>query len=350
MTPRKVLVIQTAFIGDIILTAPLLHAMRANWPNAEIHLCTTPAGAALHGANADVKRIWVYDKKGKDRGLGALMRLGVQFKQESFDLLLCPHRSFRSGLLAWASGVRRRIGYRESASRWFMTETVKRDMIRHEVDRLLDLLAPLAINADKLNRTTPLHTSDEANRKADEWMAKEGLKAGEFIGVVPGSVWATKRWTPEGFAAVIGALEQQGQPCVLLGGPDDAVVERQISDKLGRSPRSLVGKTDLSALVAIVSRARGLVTNDSGPLHIASMNAIPTVAIFGSTVLGLGFGPLAQRHRVVEVALDCRPCGLHGHPSCPKGHFKCMRDITPERVLVAIGEVILKTDVEAACA
>src|SRR5438094_892445 len=131
---------------------------------------------------------------------------------------------------------------------------------------------------------------------------------GPLVGVAPGSVWATKRWAPEGFAAVIAALAAEGARCVVLGAPDEAALAEEIDRLAGGRATVLAGRTDLATLVAVVDRLALLVANDSAPMHIACARGVPVVGVFCATTPALGYGPWGPRAAVVEADLACRPC------------------------------------------
>ena len=148
-------------------------------------------------------------------------------------------------------------------------------------------------------------------------------------------MWATKRWTPEGFAAVVAALSAEGARCVLLGGPDDVGLAEDIRDRTGGRATVLAGRTDLATLVALVDRLALLVANDSAPMHVACARGVPVVAVFCATTPALGYGPYGPHARVVEADIACRPCARHGGRRCPRGTEDCMRLVTAGAVLTA---------------
>jgi heptosyltransferase-2 len=163
-----------------------------------------------------------------------------------------------------------------------------------------------------------------------------------LIAVAPGSIWATKRW--RFYPELARELDRLGR-IVVVGGPGDGAYAREISQATHGSAIDATGQLSLLASAALIARASVLVTNDSAPLHLASAMNTPTVAIFGPTVTAFGFGPLASRRAVMEVqGLECRPCSSHGPMTCPLGHFRCMLDLGPERVLAAVREIMERVD------
>jgi len=164
------------------------------------------------------------------------------------------------------------------------------------------------------------------------------------VAIAPGSVWATKRWTTGGFSALADLLiGERGYKVVFVGSSQDRQVVEEILSLCREKPLDLSGTTSLGQLVALFERCALLVANDNGAMHIGVAQKIPVVAVFGSTTLSLGYGPFTERSRVVEIPLECRPCGKHGHQKCPLGHFDCMNRISPESVLSALDELLPKS-------
>jgi len=320
----SVLVIQTAFLGDVVLTTPLFGALKELWPAGRVTALVIPATAPILEGLPAVDDVIVHDKRrGGWRDLWRVLR---EVRRRRFELVISPHRSARSALIAWASGARR-IGYRESALRWVYTATVHRPWEAHETERVLALLAPLGAKAGDAQPRLALR---EEERAAARRLAGEG----RYAVVSPSSAWPTKRWTPEGFAAVGDWLAARGYRVVITGGPGEREVAAAVAARMDAPALNVAGETTARELAALVAGAALLVANDSAPVHVASAFDTPTVAIFGATVPAQGFGPRARRAAVAEVAgLACRPCGAHGGRRCAEKHFKCMLTLTPAEVI-----------------
>jgi heptosyltransferase-2 len=339
--PKRILVIQTAFLGDVVLATPLLQALRDRFPMAYLAVLVIPGTREILEGRSRLDEVLVYDKKGRDRGLRGFRWIVRLLVEKRFDCCLLPHRSLRSALLAFAAGIPMRIGFVQSLGCWLYTRRVWRDSSLHEVRRNLQLLGPL-LPEGPMDRPAPIEklwvSSDAADPDwANRCLAEHGIGPNDrVIAIAPGSVWATKRWVPEGFAAVIdGLIGRNKRKVVLLGSRDDRPVVDEILKRCREKPTDLSGRTTLRQLAAVIKRCELLITNDNGAMHVGVAQDIPVVAIFGSTTLSLGYGPFTERAEVVERPLDCRPCGMHGYPECPLGHFNCMKQITPEEVMKA---------------
>jgi len=319
---EPVLVIQTAFLGDVVLTTGLLAylAERAG----PVDVVTTPAAAPLLETHPAVRRTVGYDKRGADRGVGGLVRLAGRLRREAYARAYLPHRSIRSATLARLAGVPERIGFTGSPGSWTYTRRIPRPEGGHEAERILALAEPEPGSVATLS----LGLTEEDRLRAAEWLVAKGLGPG-FVAMAPGSIWGTKRWP--GYAGLAAALDR---PVVIVGGPEDRVLAESVAAAAPGRAHVAAGELPLRVTAALLEKARVLVTNDSAPLHLASAVGTRVVAVFGPTVPAFGFGPRGSTDRIVEHGtLPCRPCSSHGPPVCPLGHHRCMREISVERVL-----------------
>jgi len=326
------LVIQTAFLGDVVLTTPLLEALAQR--HGPVDVVTTPAAAPLLETHPAVRRVIPYDKRAKDQGLGQLLRLARTLRAERYEAAYLPHRSLRTAVLAWLARIPKRVGFRDG---WplLYTEVRQRATTDHEIDRLLALAA--AGGDARPQRPSLLLTISD--RTVTEQFLREHGVGEPFVALAPGSIWGSKRWPY--YDAVAERLAERAA-IVVVGGPEDAALGEGTTAVVRRSGGRAVnacGRLTLRESVEVIRRAAVLVTNDSAPLHFAQAVGTPTVAIFGSTVPAFGFGPRGPHDRVVQLdGLPCRPCSAHGPPSCPLGHHLCMKSLSVEDVLLAIEE------------
>ncbi|MDO9069228.1 MAG: glycosyltransferase family 9 protein, partial [Deltaproteobacteria bacterium] len=165
------------------------------------------------------------------------------------------------------------------------------------------------------------------------------LPQGGFIAIAPGAHWHTKRWSAENYSKLISKLVNRESGIVIVGDKNDRAIAEEIIKASGANAINLCGLLDLAQLIYVLSKAKLLVTNDTGAMHIAEAAETPVVAIFGPTVRQFGFAPWRKESRIIETELDCRPCALHGSKKCPKGHFNCMKLITTEQVLTGIDRI-----------
>lgn len=349
MTGRaeRVLVFHTAFIGDIVLMFPMLQELRYHFPHSRITVVTIPAVADLVRQHRAVDEVLPYDKHGVHRGWGGMRSLALHMRNEQFSLALVPHRSLRSAVIVRMARIPRRIGFTTSAGARLFSELVEYKPADHEIDRNLALLQPIIGRVPA--RVLPVvGVSDEDVRAADAFLehidrAKPGFARCPLIAFAPGSVWSTKRWPAENFAALAQRLGEDGFSVVLVGGERDKDLCRSIEARSNSASgvSSAAGDLTLTGSAALLRRCRMLVSNDSAPMHIAMGVGIPVLALFGPTVPAIGFAPVGPRDRVLEVKnLTCRPCNIHGGNECPIGSFECMRGIPVAQVWEAVHRII----------
>jgi len=340
--PRNILIVQTAFLGDVILTLPLAQALKRRFPSSRIALVVVPAAAELLMNHPAVDLPVIFDKRERDRGAGGLLRLARELRKHNFDMAFVPHRSLRSAALVRLARVGLRIGFDRSSGRFLFNRVVHYEASWHEVRRNLSLLSALAIEPPEME-FPELYPGP-----SDEEAALGVLSTGGIAGVdrpvalAPGTVWNTKRWPRERFAETARRLASSGQPVVLIGGRDDReLCEWIVREAAVRGVISSAGKLSLLGSAALLRRSALLVSNDSAPVHLALAVRTPVIAIYGATVPGFGFAPYGGRDRIVETnGLPCRPCSIHGGDVCPVKTFVCMANISSERILEEIRTVL----------
>ena len=330
----SIVVPQTSFLGDVVLTTPLLSAIRQRLRPRRLAVMVRPEARALVEGHPDVDEVLVDDKRGADGGPAGALAVARRLRREAFDLAIVPHRSLRTALVVAAAGIPRRIGFATSRGAWTFHVRVPRDVLRHDVERNMALLLPFGAVAE----IPPLHVPIAAGARARA-RTLIGEAAGPRVIMAPGSVWATKRWTVDGFATVARTLAQDGAEVLVIGAAADAPMAERVAALAGAGVTSFAGRTDLATTVALIDGAAVLIGNDSAPMHIACARGVPVVAIFCATTPRLGYGPWSDRSRVVEMELACRPCGRHGGMRCPRGTEDCIRLVEPTRVLAAVRDV-----------
>ena len=320
----RCLVIQTAFLGDVVLTTPLLSVLADR--HGPLDVVTTAAAASLLETHPAVRSVIRYDKHGADGGWGGFRRIVGQIRSRRYDTVYLPHRSMRSAALALFSGARERIGFADSAAWLTYTRRERRPSGGHEVERLLSLAG-----ADPAPAPVTLGLTEADHEQAERWLATQGVKP-VFVALAPGSLWATKRWPY--YPELAAALDRT---VVIIGGADDASLAQAIIAAAPGRAASAAGALSLRASAALIQRAAVLVTNDSAPLHLATAVGTPVVAVFGPTVPEFGFGPRRRGDITLgHTGLACRPCSRHGPQRCPLGHHRCMRDLSVETVAAAV--------------
>lgn len=344
----NILLAQTAFFGDVILSTPVIGNLRRFYPAARITILTTPRAEPLVKYHPLVAETIVYDKRGSQSGLREFWQLSRLLRAKRFDKVFSLHKSLRTAALLRLAGIPERYGFSESAGAFLYTKVCpSQDIKEHAVLRNLAIFRNLGLLPEDLSGldTAPhIGLPPDALSAADRILKDESGRP--VVGIAPGSVWAMKRWTAEGYAMIAVELAKEGYRIAILGGREDASSADLICSRLeekvpGVKPINLAGKLGIIVSAAVVSRLRMLLTNDSAPLHMASAFRIPTVAVFCATVPEFGFGPWHTVSECVGVPnLACRPCHRHGPNVCPTGTQACQLQLTPAAVMAAAQRVL----------
>lgn len=323
MTPPASLIVQTSFLGDMVLTTPLIAHLAAAGP---VDVLCTPAASALLANSPAIRETIVYDKRGGDRGVAGFLRTVAKIKQRGYTTAYFAQGSVRSGAIGLAAGIRDRVGFSTSAGRAFYTTRIAPQTGTHHAARLLSLgtrdPSRVVARSDLRPRLYPGDT-ERANVDA---VLGNAARDERLIALAPGSVWATKRWPY--YAALARELSESGR-IVIVGSDADRPLATEIVTATNGEAIDATGRLSLLASAELIGRASVLITNDSAPLHLASAMNTPTVAVFGPTVPEFGFGPLADASSIAgNDGLPCRPCDAHGPQRCPLEHWRCMRETT----------------------
>lgn len=325
MEYRKILIVQTAFIGDVVLATPLIEQLDRCFPEAAIDFLLRKGNQNLLERDPRINELHIWDKKkGKNRELFRLIR---KIRSKRYDLVINAQRFASMGLLTLLSGARQKIGFNKNPFSFGFDISVPHEISEntHEVSRNLRLLENICTaEVDKPSIHLP----------EDIIQAVERFKRKPYLTIAPTSVWFTKQFPAEKWVRFLSETQFKG-PIYLLGGPSDSESCEKIIEK-AENPNlvNLCGYLSLIESIALMKDAVMNFMNDSAPLHFASAVNANSTAVFCSTVPGFGFGPLSDDSMVVETdqPLDCRPCGLHGFSECPKGHFKCANTIDVRRL------------------
>ncbi|HJQ53778.1 MAG TPA: glycosyltransferase family 9 protein [Gemmatimonadaceae bacterium] len=332
------LVIQTSFLGDVILTTPLIAELGRRGP---VDVLVTPVGATALANNPSVRTVIRYDKRST---YGSTLGLWNTIKEirgrRPYAAAYLAQGSFRSGLLAMLTGAKERIGFASSTGRVLYTKQMPYQPERHHAERLWSLsMSEFAETPSREQIRPRLFPSDDDRARVDSLLRRNGNGSEPFVALAPGSAWGTKRWP---YYADLAKRLAPDFRIAVIGSSADAPLAAQIMEALpAGSAINAAGTLPLLASAELIGRAQAIVTNDSAPQHLASAMGTPTLSIFGPTVPEFGFGPLAERHVVAgHEGLSCRPCHRHGPQRCPLRHWRCMRELSAEYISSLLTEVL----------
>lgn len=331
---QKMLVIQTAFIGDVVLATGILEKLHVYFPDASISILVRKGNESLFTGHPFVHTVLVWDKKGpKYANLFTLLK---QIRRSKYDLVINVQRFAATGILTAFSGGKQTIGFDKNPFSFLFSDVVRHvisegDHTMHEIERNHELIR--SFTDDKAAKPR-LYPSDA------DMAAVAGWKTQPYVCIAPASVWFTKQFPKEQWIQLVQALPPSLQ-VYLLGAPGDrALCDEIVAACGGRIVVNLAGQLRFLESAALQQDAVMNYVNDSAPMHFASSVNAPVTAVYCSTIPAFGFGPLSDNSHVVEVAepLSCRPCGLHGKKACPQAHFSCARLITTPQLLAVLSK------------
>src|SRR5258706_1549039 len=323
----KFLVIQTAFIGDVILATELVEKLHSSFPDTQIDMLVRSGNESLLQNNPNIKQIITWNKK--QNKVSNLFKIIVSVKREKYDAVINTHRFFSSGLITTFSSAKEKIGFKKNPLSIFFSKRTEHSLKGiHEIERNQKLIAHLTDEKPSMPRMYPSAADDEATLKFKTDAQGNRIK---YICMAPASVWFTKQFPKEKWIEFIKLIPEDITVYLLGAASDFDLCERVKQQTIHntRQTTNLAGKLSLLQTASLMRDAQMNYSNDSAPLHIASAMNAPVTAIFCSTVPQFGFGPLSEKSFVTEIKykLYCRPCGLHGYRECPEGHFKCALEI-----------------------
>lgn len=356
----KILFIQTAFVGDLLLSIPTLRILREEHPGCQITLlCRKGLGEFMRMCGV-ADQVVEADKTSE----ASWQSVESKLKSEFWSLVYCPHQSTRSLLLVRRLRASKKIGYRSLLGKLVFDQAIERPMHLPEALRQIALVEskrsaelmsfePLGNKniyrrMPKANDQTSVIT--EKLKSVPQWASMEvsSLKSSKqnLVVLAPGSVWATKKWTEEGFADVALYYAQSGSLVELVGAPDERDVCERVrllalakNSQLAERIVNTAGSNSLWQSAQRMAQAKLVITNDSGAMHMAACAGTPSVSVFGPTVLEQGYRPWQTNSRIVHKILSCRPCGKHGARKCPIGTHECMKLIDSASVIKAANSV-----------
>ncbi len=329
---QKFLIIQTAFIGDVVLATCLIEKLHFHFPGAQIDFLLRKGNENLLDGHPFLHEILIWDKqKHKRRNLWKMLRM---IRKKKYDKVINVQRFTATGFLTAFSGAKETIGFDKNPLSFLFTKRIKHIVsngknVKHEIERNNELVKYFTDEKVLKPRLYP---------SADDEAKVAPYKKTEFITISPASVWFTKQYPREKWIELINSV-QSIYAIYLLGSPADFDIADEIrKGTTNTSVINLCGKLSILQSAALMKDAVMNYVNDSAPMHVASAINAPATAIYCSTLPSFGYGPLSDKNFIVEIQeeLYCRPCTTHGRRSCPEKHFKCAYDIKVDQLMHAL--------------
>ncbi|MFH1194530.1 MAG: glycosyltransferase family 9 protein [bacterium] len=337
MLPERILVIQTAFLGDAILTLPMIQKLSEKYPSSSIDVISIPSTQEIFSASPYVQNVLVLDKRGKHRSIRTLLKFTREIKAIGYSKLFSPHRSFRSSLITMLSGVRNTNGFDTASFNHVYKNLIKYEPSDHEVKRNLSLLG---INEEFDWRIKPeIKLSKEVENKIQSFLLEKNLT--KKIAVAPGSVWNTKKYPFDYWKEIIGYLVDNSYNVFLIGGSDDTEINDSLKSNFPKGVISTAGQFSIIESIGLLKECMCLICNDSAPTHMGMAADIPVLTIYCSTIPQFGFYPYNKKSVSAGLNdLKCKPCGIHGYNECPIHTFDCGKLLKPSIVIDALKEIL----------
>ncbi|MCX7641423.1 MAG: lipopolysaccharide heptosyltransferase II [Elusimicrobiales bacterium] len=325
---KKIIIFQTAFLGDLLLTLPVVKKLKDKYPKSYLSLVIRKDNFEIVKNIKEIDMIIIDDKKSNK--IKNFINIIKTIRKEKFDLAIMPHRSFRTALISYFSNIPLKIGFDIFPNSLLYDIKIPFKWSLHDVERNMMLVENLDFENDIIFPNFKITKS------------KKIKFTKPVITINPSSVWNTKRWPAYKFSKLIKMItEKYSTKSIIIGSKNEKeyirLIEKNIPDN---SFINLCGETDLEELIYIIKNSDLLITNDSGPMHIAVACSTPVIAIFGPTTKELGFFPYSNNSIVIEENIKCRPCRLHGSKKCPHKHFLCMNLIRVETVFNSVEKIL----------
>ncbi len=328
---KKILVIQTAFPGDAILTLPLIQELKKKNPDYSIDVLCSPSTSEIFSASPYVNQIITLDKKGKQKSVISFFKFVKELKSNNYDVVYSPHRSFRSALITLNLSAKNSFGFDNSSLKYAFKNLVKFEHSQHEVRRNLEFIAG-NYEDDKWKIIPEITVSRESETTVKNFLNDNQIK--KFIAIAPGSVWETKKYPVEYYKKVVANFIGSDYQVVIIGGSGDKNLCDEFKKDYEKKVFIAAGEFSFIETIELLKKSSLLICNDSAPTHLGVCADVPVLTIFCSTSPKFGFYPYNSKSDFISYdELYCKPCGIHGYESCPLGTFDCAKLLLPEIVI-----------------
>lgn len=334
----KILLVQTGFLGDVVLATPLIEAIKAKHHNCHLWILTTPIASKLFVNDSKVDGVIAFDKRNEYKGYKGLIKFSKIIADHKFDTVYSLHKSLRTSILLKLSGIKNRVGFKNAKASFLYNTKIVRPYEKHDVLRNLSLLE-LSNKEQDLYSNLRLIAPQINDLSTDirDFLESLAQKNRPYFVIAPGSVWKTKRYHANGYREVVKYLNSVDINVVLVGGPDEIAISNEVAKDL--IVNNFTGKTNIQELLAIIANSECVICNDSMTLHVASAFKKKVVVSFCATSPEFGFGPWKTKFKIVQKeGLSCKPCMRHGSNSCPTGTNACMT-FSSNKIVNAIKEL-----------
>jgi len=346
ITPKRILVMRLDRLGDVILSTPVLEALRQRYPHAFIAMMVRAANQDILHGNPYLNEVIVYEKEGTHHSVWGTIRFARRLRRYAFDTAIVLHPSNRSHWIPWLAHIPVRIGYHRKRSSWLLTHRLphrKQEGAKPEMVYTLELLEPLGIVPNPALRPH-ISLQPRAVKYTETLLTEAGISSGDrLVAIHPSASCVSRRWMPDRFAQVADRLiTEQGIRICIVAAEADASYAHAMRDAMRQPVLDLTGRLSVAELAALLHRCRLLISNDTGPVHVAAAMGTPVVDIFGRNQRGLSplrWGPMGEGHIVLHKEVGCVKCLAH---NCDI-NFLCLTEISVDEVYQAAAAALQRT-------
>ncbi len=338
---RRILIRAANWVGDAVMSTPMIRAVRGNFPHAHISILAKPWVAPVFENSPDINKILLYEAGGRHKGISGILQLAKDLRAYDFDMAILVQNAFEAALISFLAGIPIRTGYNTDGRTFLLTHAVpmsKEIKKRHQIQYYLGILEGLGLHTFGQEMNLEISVSDR--KRAAEILKNLNISDDNgIIGINPGAAYGSaKRWPKDRYAQLCRKLRQihRDMPVIVFGGPDEAELGREICQWAGEGCFSLAGQTNLGEAMSLIARCRLFITNDSGLMHVAAALHIPQIAIFGPTDYSTT-SPADSASRMIRVPTPCSPCLKQ---ECPLKHHQCMKAINVDMVFREAEQVL----------
>ncbi|GBD89472.1 ADP-heptose--LPS heptosyltransferase 2 [bacterium BMS3Abin04] len=336
---KKILVIQTAFLGDAILTLPLIQIMHKDIEDVIIDVIAIETTKEIFDSSPFINEVIVLRKTKEEKSLIKTIQFALKLRHKKYDAIYSPHRSSRTSLIVFLSGVKETYGFDNASFSFVYKYQRMYNSNIHEVARNISLLKQDVTN--KKWKILPKCKISESNERRVNKFFSSLPNLNKKIAVAPGSVWETKKYPINYYINIINYLIVKSYNIILLGSTSDEQLCKSIEDEVNGNVLNLSGKLSITESLAVIKKSNLLICNDSAPTHMAMCADTKVLTIYCSTVPKFGFYPYNDGSEYLSYdELDCKPCGIHGHNSCPIKTFDCGEKLLPELVIKKLEKML----------
>jgi heptosyltransferase-2 len=337
---EKILVIQTAFLGDAILTLPMIEKLNEIFPDSQVDVLCIPLTKEIFDACPFVNEVIVLEKKNTHKSIFNLYKFADGIKNKRYTKIYSSHRSFRTSFIVMQSGVRETYGFSNSSLFHVYKHVIEYRTDIHEVQRNLDMIG-YKYSSESWRIIPQLKENESSKNKVDEFISSNEIQ-GRVIAIAPGSIWETKKYPERLFQEIIKFFASKSYKILIVGGESD----RELSEKLTIGyDKSVVistaGNFSIIESIELLKKVNLLLSNDSAPTHLGMCADIPVLTIYCSTIPEFGFFPYNKKSSYISFNdLSCKPCGIHGYEQCPISTFDCGYKLEPKIIISKMKELM----------